>query len=99
MVENSTNFYHAIMENFYKSRHHPQYQVWLDYALSTNQRGRDVVDSVRNFIPSIKGKKHLDVGCGYGGTCISFAQAGAFSIGIDIAFNDLEKAGLAKRIK
>jgi len=35
-------------------------------------------------LTEIAGKRHLDIGCAYGGTIIAFAQAGAESIGIDI---------------
>lgn len=42
-----------------------------------------MADTMRSFFPALKGKRHLDIGCGYGGTCIAFASEGALSTGID----------------
>ena len=65
------------------NRRYEMYQTWLDYTLGTNRRGIATLKTVRNFT-EIAGKRHLDIGCAYGGTVIAFAQAGAESIGVDI---------------
>ncbi|MBC8492492.1 MAG: methyltransferase domain-containing protein [Chloroflexi bacterium] len=78
------------------NRRYEMYQTWLDYTLGTNRRGIATLKTVRNFT-EIAGKRHLDIGCAYGGTVITFAQAGAESIGIDIddALLDLARVNLS----
>ena len=90
-------FYQALVNHFAPSKGHPQYDVWLNYALETNTRGQYTVSKLQEFFPSLKAKRHLDIGCGYGGTCIAVARAGAESIGIDINDQLLEFAGLNKK--
>ncbi len=80
----TANFQAALNEHFEASREHPQYQVWLDYAASTNTRGSQLVKSLEPWAPSFRGLRTLDVGSGYGGTCIAMAQAGAKAFGIEI---------------
>ncbi len=63
---------------------HPQYDLWLNYALSTNDRRRDLVKNLREFIPSLKGLRVLDIGSGYGGTSIAAALEGAHAVGIEL---------------
>jgi cyclopropane fatty-acyl-phospholipid synthase-like methyltransferase len=83
-------FHQAIVDYNERNKGHPQYELWLNYALSTNQRGQYVVDKLLSFTFSLKGKKLLDIGSGYGGTCIAAAQAGAHSTGIEIDSRLLE---------
>lgn len=73
----------ALKAGFTSSENLAQLHHWLDYALSTNERGRLVLNTVKQFIPSVAGKRYLDIGCGYGGSCIAFASEGAVSTGID----------------
>ncbi|MDP3234841.1 MAG: methyltransferase domain-containing protein [Myxococcales bacterium] len=80
----TAKFETVIREHFASSREHPQYQVWLDYALSTNTRGTQLVTSLAPWAPSFQGLRTLDVGSGYGGTCIAMAKAGASASGIEI---------------
>lgn len=91
MKNEMNNFYKAITKNKVDNDY-PQSKLWLDYALSTNQRGQEVVEKINEFCNSVSGKKHLDIGCGYGGTCIAFAAAGAESVGIDINIDLLQLA-------
>jgi 2-polyprenyl-3-methyl-5-hydroxy-6-metoxy-1,4-benzoquinol methylase len=92
MSENQSLFLQAVKKHFKTHVGHPQYQVWLDYVLGTNARGEDVVNTVRSFMPHLTGKRHLDIGCGYGGTCIAFGKAGCTSKGIDISAGLLDLA-------
>ena len=78
-----SNFNEAILKDFEKSKGSPQYQHWLNYASTSNERGDSLVKTIKTFIPSLENKRHLDIGCGYGGACIAFASEGAVSMGID----------------
>jgi len=93
---NMKQFEQAMREQFEACKGHPQHEVWLDYALGTNERAQHVVNTLRQFLPSLNNKRHLDVGCGYGGTCIAFAGSGALSIGIDIDDRLLDLAHINK---
>jgi SAM-dependent methyltransferase len=84
MTDTGGLFHKAITEYNEPNRGHPQYEVWLNYALSTNQRGQYVIHTLKGIIPSLKGRRYLDIGCGYGGACLAAAEAGAEVIGIDI---------------
>lgn len=90
-------FHQAILDYNERNKGHPQYELWLNYALSTNQRGRYAVDKLLRFTISIKGKRLLDIGSGYGGTCIAAAQAGAHSVGIEIDTKLLELSDLNRQ--
>lgn len=56
---------------------------WRSYVLSGVRRG---VDIVRTLAPHLDmpAATVLDLGCGYGGTCIALAQSGASVIGVDL---------------
>ena len=56
---------------------------WRRYVLSGTARGVAVVDQVSRHT-DLSGSMVLDIGCGYGGTCIAFAQRGAQVTGVDI---------------
>jgi len=79
-----THFEAAVREDFEASRGHPQFEVWLDYALSANTRGTALLDALGPSLPELRGARHLDIGCGYGGACVAAARRGADSTGIDI---------------
>ena len=62
----------------------PVKRMWLDFALSTVQRGETVKDIISAHI-QIRGKRYLDIGCAYGGFLVAFRRAGAEEVvGIDI---------------
>jgi SAM-dependent methyltransferase len=90
-------FHQAILEYNEGNKGHPQYELWLKYALSTNLRGKYLVDNLLRFTFSLKGKRLLDIGSGYGGTCIAAAQAGARSVGIEIDTQLLELADINRQ--
>lgn len=79
-----TRFEAAVRADFEASRGHPQFQAWLDYALSTNARGGALLDNLGRALPALEGARHLDVGCGYGGACVAAALRGADSTGLDL---------------
>jgi 2-polyprenyl-3-methyl-5-hydroxy-6-metoxy-1,4-benzoquinol methylase len=60
------------------------FKMYVDFALSANDRGRDVASKLEKYT-SIKGKRFLDVGCAFGGFLVAFAERGASEVvGIDI---------------
>ena len=68
-------------------------QVWRDYAWREIQRGREIVRMLRQ-VRSLRGRRVLDVGSGYGGMLISMAEQGANVVGVEI---DEERARMGKR--
>jgi 2-polyprenyl-3-methyl-5-hydroxy-6-metoxy-1,4-benzoquinol methylase len=79
-----TDFNQTLRTYFEGSRGHPQFETWLDYALSTNIRGGELVEKLRHWVPDFSGKRTLDVGSGYGGTAVAMALAGANATGVEI---------------
>lgn len=69
----------------------PTQRLYLDYALSTNLRGRDLA---RLYPRTAKRPRVLDIGCGYGGTIRAFAEAGYETLGLEIDPNLAEFARL-----
>lgn len=59
-------------------------KLHTSYALSTNQRASAVVLTVAQYRSSAPIKRHLDIGCGYGGLLRAFSGPGVSSIGIEI---------------
>lgn len=78
------SFEQALRGHFESSRGHPQHQVWLDYALTSNERGAQLVEKLRHWVPSYQGLRTLDIGSGYGGTAIAMARAGAQAVGLEV---------------
>lgn len=84
----------AALRATFSSTMTPQQQIWFDYALSANERGRTCVEQLRQFFPTLEGKRVLDIGAGYGGVCISAAQAGAICVGVE---NDAHTLAFARK--
>jgi SAM-dependent methyltransferase len=57
---------------------------WSSYARREIQRGREIARLIRKRIP-LAGRRALDVGCGYGGMLIVFAEEGAEAVGVEIS--------------
>lgn len=63
----------------------------LKYILSGNERGEEIVDKmVTHFVGPLEGRRVLDIGCGYGGVCISAAKRGAVARGIEVGPSELK---------
>lgn len=60
----------------------PNFSNWVDYALSTNTRGRTFVNLIRPYLPQ-DAKRYLDVGSAYGGFPIGFMELGLEVVGIE----------------
>jgi len=58
-------------------------EIWRDYVERDIQRGREIARIVRQRAP-LRGRRMLDVGCGYGGTLIAFAEQGSDTFGVEI---------------
>lgn len=68
-------------------------EAWRSYANREIQRGRAIARQVRKHIP-LAGRRMLDVGCGYGGTLVCFAEQGCNVVGVEI---DEERARVGKK--
>lgn len=68
-------------------------EVWRAYAWREIQRGREIVRLIRQ-VTTLRGKRVLDVGSGYGGMLLSMAEQGANVQGIEI---DPERATMGRQ--
>lgn len=72
-----------------------QQRIWFDYADSSNQRGHDLVTNLEaNFTGPLRGKRVLDIGCGFGGCAIAAGRRGASVVGLDLSERYLRLAAL-----
>lgn len=71
----------------------PNLANWLDYAFSTNQRGREFASALRPHLPP-NPRRYLDVGSAYGGFLIGFMELGMEVKGIEYSqrFVDMSRA-------
>lgn len=60
----------------------PNLANWLDYALSTNTRGRFFVEVLRPHIRP-NARRYLDVGSAYGGFLVAFLEQGLEVVGLE----------------
>jgi SAM-dependent methyltransferase len=75
----------------------PLQRCYVEFALTTNERGRWAVDIIERFRP-IRGARTLDIGCAYGGFLVAFAARGAREVvGIDVEPRLLDLARLNLR--
>ena len=93
MSEPPSAFQQALLERAGPGRS-AQSDVWLDYMLTTNERGAHVVSKVVEFMGSLRGRRLLDIGSGYGGVCVAAARAGAAAVGIELDADLRRLAGL-----
>jgi 2-polyprenyl-3-methyl-5-hydroxy-6-metoxy-1,4-benzoquinol methylase len=62
----------------------PLRRMYIDFALSTVARGREVVGTLEAARVPIAGRRYLDAGCAYGGFLVAFHEAGAREVrGVD----------------
>ena len=80
--ENS-HFFHALAVHLASVVNDPCLPMYFKFAISSNERGRAVAGLLAKRM-ELKGKRHLDVGCGYGGFLVAFTEFGASSTGFDI---------------
>ena len=58
-------------------------EMYLEFGMSTNRRGRELVRRLGPYI-DLSGKRHLDVGAAYTGFSAAFTEAGAHSEALEI---------------
>jgi len=62
----------------------PMYITYINYALSTNERGESIAKTVSEYV-SLPRKSFLDIGTAYGGYVVAFARRGCNPyLGVDI---------------
>ena len=84
----------AALHDYYSDAKAGPSQRWMDYAFGAGERGQALIDTLTNVMPDLRGRRHLDIGCGYGGVCVAAAGAGAITTGIDVNERLLELAAL-----
>ena len=87
----NTRFFNALVEHFSPISENPCLEMYFEYAISTNERGRQVVELIKRFV-NLAGRNYMDVGCAYGGFLVAFAEAGATVTGVDTDSQLLELA-------
>ncbi len=60
------------------------YQNWWDWYKNTEQRVQQYIKHLQEYMPKISRLKILDLGCGAGGVCVSFANRNNRVIGLDL---------------
>lgn len=68
-------FEQGIYKHFETGKNSPTYETYVQYALSTNDRGAALVDQLSRYI-RFKDKSYLDIGTAYGGYVVAFAMQG-----------------------
>ena len=88
---NSHNIGAGMSQNIYDNeRFFEQY-----ISLRRGKNYNDLLEqpAMKRLLPEVKGKRILDIGCGYGANSLSFAQMGAeYVLGIDISKKMLDMA-------
>jgi len=76
-------FFQALI-NFWKpSIEDGNIPLWMEYALATNERGRDIASTVEKHT-QIKDSTYLDTGFSYGGCLVAFAEKKAACYGFEL---------------
>ncbi len=81
-------FFDALAEHFCSLHDDPCLDMYFEYAVTANERGRALADRLGRHV-RLSGRRWrrprvLDVGCAYGGPLVAFAEHGARVTGIDV---------------
>jgi 2-polyprenyl-3-methyl-5-hydroxy-6-metoxy-1,4-benzoquinol methylase len=81
-------FFDALAEHFCSLQDDPCLDLYFEYAVTANERGRGLADRLARHV-ALSGRRWrrprvLDVGCAYGGPLVAFAERGARVTGIDV---------------
>lgn len=86
----NAGFFDALTRHFAHLRDHPVLPLHFEYAVTSNERGRDAAEKLTRRIPLRRPRglfsrraRVLDVGCAYGGFLVAFAERGARVTGIE----------------
>lgn len=83
-VKKLSYFEQEVHKYFQEGKHSPTYDMYVNYALSTNKRGEVIADLISQYA-NLRGKSFLDVGTAYGGYLVAFAKRGCYPyLGVDI---------------
>jgi len=80
-----------LIEEVLPAESHPMYQAWKEYHLNSMERSNEILTNVEKFA-DVGQKKMLDLGCGTGGTSITFTKSGCMVVSMDIDPNHLKLA-------
>jgi len=83
-----TESFLELLEKSLPTKTHPRYQAWKSYGLKAVERGRAVLEEVKQHT-DIRGRNILDVGCGTGGISVAFAEEGGNVVGVDSGSTNL----------
>ena len=76
-------FFDALTAHLAGAHDDPCLPMYVDFALSANDRGRKAAESIEAFMP-LAAKRALDVGCAYGGFVVAMTERGADATGFDV---------------
>jgi glycosyltransferase involved in cell wall biosynthesis/2-polyprenyl-3-methyl-5-hydroxy-6-metoxy-1,4-benzoquinol methylase len=77
-------FEQAVHKHFEKGLGSPMYETYINYALSTNDRGRAFARNLSEYV-AVENKSYLDIGTAYGGCLVALARQGCRPyLGIEI---------------
>jgi 2-polyprenyl-3-methyl-5-hydroxy-6-metoxy-1,4-benzoquinol methylase len=86
------HFFRALARHFTNLAADPRLPGLLEYALTTNQRGRELCALVGKHV-ALAGKRYIDIDSAYGGTLVAFGEKGAKPMGIEADSQLIELAG------
>jgi 2-polyprenyl-3-methyl-5-hydroxy-6-metoxy-1,4-benzoquinol methylase len=97
-ADGNERFFRALARHLARFVDHPCVEMYFEFGITTNDRGRAMVELVERIAP-VGGRRVLDVGCGYAGFLVAFAARGAKVAGIekDPATLALARVNLAER--
>lgn len=80
----SKNFEKALRDYLKPLEGFSNYQNWWNWYKNTEKRVQLYVKQLQEYIPKVSGLKILDLGCGAGGVCVSFANRNNQVVGLDL---------------
>lgn len=95
-TDTNERLFSAVAQYYERIAGLPVVEMYVTYALSTNERGRTTAGLIERQ-RGIDGCSYLDIGCAYGGFLVAFAERGASVMGIEIdpVLIEIGKANLA----
>lgn len=82
-TDTNERLFNAVARYYERIADLPVVEMYVTYALSTNERGRVTADLIERH-RRVNGCSYLDIGCAYAGFLVAFAERGANVMGIEI---------------
>jgi 2-polyprenyl-3-methyl-5-hydroxy-6-metoxy-1,4-benzoquinol methylase len=79
----NNGFFGALVEHLYPAADNPFIDVYFEFAITANDRGREVARILGRRM-NIAGRDFIDVGCAYAGFLVAFSECGARVSGIEL---------------